>query len=112
MHALVLASSLAGQHLGRLGRPKIHDWAAVFRAGDGLGNAAWRLVKAAVRFLCLHTGLPALLVAAVLVVLGYRLLQRTARFVVEVVAITAAPRRDRARVASLVATNGATRSLD
>jgi hypothetical protein len=41
-------------------------------------------VKALVRFLAAHTGLPALLVAAVLVTIGYRVLRRSARFLVEV----------------------------
>ncbi len=44
-------------------------------------------VTAGVRWLSVHTGLPALLVAAILVVVGYRLLKRTARFAVEVVVI-------------------------
>ncbi len=38
----------------------------------------------AVRWLSLHTGLPALVVAAVLVVVGYRILKKSARFAVEV----------------------------
>jgi len=43
---------------------------------------AW--AKLAVRWLSLHTGLPALIVAAVLVALGYRILKKTARFALEV----------------------------
>lgn len=46
--------------------------------------------KVAVRWLSLHTGVPALLVAAVLIAVGYRLLKRTARFAVEVAAVTLA----------------------
>lgn len=50
--------------------------------------SAWG--KMAFRFLTAHTGLPALLVAAVLVVVGYRLLKKTARFAAEVAAVTIA----------------------
>ncbi len=45
--------------------------------------------KIAIRWLSLHTGLPALVVAAVLVVVGYRLLKKTARFAVEVALVAA-----------------------
>jgi hypothetical protein len=41
-----------------------------------------------VRYLSAHTGLPVLLVAAALVCIGYRVLRRSARFVVEIVAVT------------------------
>lgn len=44
-------------------------------------------LRALVRYLAVHTGIPALFVAAVLVVVGYRLLKRTARFAIEVCAI-------------------------
>ena len=37
-------------------------------------------LRFAVRWLSVHTGLPALLVGAVLVVVGYRVLKKTARF--------------------------------
>jgi len=43
----------------------------------------------AVRWLSLHTGLPALVVAAVLVVVGYRILKKSARFAVEVALVAA-----------------------
>ncbi len=43
----------------------------------------------AVRWLSLHTGLPALLVAALLVVVGYRILKKSARFAVEVALVAA-----------------------
>jgi hypothetical protein len=43
-----------------------------------------------VRWLSAHTGVPALVVAAILVVVGWRVLKRTARFALEVVAVTAA----------------------
>ncbi len=46
--------------------------------------------KAVVRWLSLHTGVPALLVAAILVAVGYRVLKRTARFAVEVAAVALA----------------------
>jgi hypothetical protein len=43
----------------------------------------------AIRWLSLHTGLPALVVGAVLVVVGYRILKKTARFAVEVALVAA-----------------------
>lgn len=57
-------------------------------------GASWASASAAarhaVRYLSVHTGIPALLVAAVLVAVGYRLLKRTLRFGLEVAAIAAA----------------------
>ena len=54
----------------------------------GLSAIPWKAleqgVRFAVRWLSLHTGLPALVVAAVLVVVGYRILKKSARFAVEV----------------------------
>jgi hypothetical protein len=59
----------------------------------GLSAIPWRsiesTVRLAVRWLSLHTGVPALVVAAVLVVVGYRLLKRSARFAVEVALVAA-----------------------
>ncbi|MBX3260841.1 MAG: hypothetical protein KIS78_09175 [Labilithrix sp.] len=46
--------------------------------------------KAAVRWLALHTGVPALVVAAVLVCVGYRVLKKSARFALEVAAVALA----------------------
>lgn len=46
-------------------------------------------LRAALHWLSVHTGVPALLVAAVLVVVGYRILKRSARFVVEVAVVAA-----------------------
>ena len=46
--------------------------------------------KSVIRYLAVHTGVPALLVAAVLVCVGYRLLKRSARFAVEVAAVALA----------------------
>jgi hypothetical protein len=43
-----------------------------------------------VRWLSVHTGLPALLVAAVLLVVGYRILKRSFRLLVEVALLAAA----------------------
>lgn len=88
-----LAAVAGGGHCAdqfRVGpsRPGGHHTAA-FHLVEGLGTSAWILAKIAVRFLALHTGLPALVVAAVLVVVGYRILKRTARFAVEVAAIAA-----------------------
>jgi hypothetical protein len=57
-------------------------------------TSSWQGVAAAarsvVRLLSVHSGLPALLVAGVLVAIGYRILERSARFVVEVVLVTLA----------------------
>lgn len=47
------------------------------------------LVKMAVRWLSTHTGLPALVVGAILIVVGYRVLKKTARFAVEVALVAA-----------------------
>lgn len=55
--------------------------------------ATWRWrsvfagVKLVVRYVSAHTGLPMLLVAAVSVVLGYRILRRSARFFLEVAVV-------------------------
>ena len=53
-----------------------------------LSNIPWKstenALRFAVRWLSLHTGVPALVVAAILVVVGYRLLKKSARFIVEV----------------------------
>ncbi|MBX3221016.1 MAG: hypothetical protein KF795_10900 [Labilithrix sp.] len=46
--------------------------------------------EAGVRWLAAHTGVPALLVAAVLLCVGYRVLKRSARFAVEVAAVAVA----------------------
>jgi hypothetical protein len=46
--------------------------------------------KAALAWVSVHTGVPALVVAAVALVVGYRVLQRTARFAVEVLVVSAA----------------------
>ncbi|MDB4934462.1 MAG: hypothetical protein JWP87_1434 [Labilithrix sp.] len=59
----------------------------------GLAALPWSSLvhgaKHAVRWLSLHTGLPALVVAAVLVVVGYRILKKSARFAVEVALVAA-----------------------
>ena len=46
--------------------------------------------KAVVRLLSQHSGVPALVVAALLVVVGWRVLKKSARFVAEVALVTAA----------------------
>ena len=46
--------------------------------------------KAAIHYVSAHTGVPALLVAAVAIVVGYKILKRTARFAVEVTVISLA----------------------
>lgn len=55
------------------------------------GRLAWvaALARVAVRWLSESTGAPAVLVAAVLLVVGCRVLQRSARFVVQVVLVLA-----------------------
>ena len=70
---VVLPTSWIGALAGSLGR------------AAGLGA----LAKTVVRFVAQHTGLPALVVAAILVVVGYRLLKRSARFALEVALIGA-----------------------
>jgi len=57
--------------------------------GAGWANA-WGAARHGVRWVSVHTGLPALLVAAVLVAVGYRLLKKTARFGMEVAVVAAA----------------------
>jgi hypothetical protein len=59
----------------------------------GLAAVPWSTLtswtKLAVRWLSLHTGLPALVVGAILVVVGYRILKKSARFAVEVALVAA-----------------------
>lgn len=54
--------------------------------GAWLGAAA----RAALRHLSQHSGVPALLLAAVLLVVGFRLLKKSVRFAFEVAVVTAA----------------------
>jgi len=70
-----------GHHRGVLLRT-LSPWSAY---------AAWLATwaKHVVRWLSQHTGVPALLVAAVLVALGYRILKKTLRFVIEVALVAA-----------------------
>ena len=49
---------------------------------------ALALARHAVRFLALHTGLPVLVITAILLVVGYRVLKKSARFVAQIVAIS------------------------
>ena len=53
----------------------------------------WKAIESATRFavrwLSSHTGVPALLVAALLVVIGYRILKKSARFALEVALVAA-----------------------
>ena len=62
-------------------------------AVPGLSAIPWRSIETtarlALRWLSLHTGLPALVVAAVLVVVGYRILKKSARFALEVALVAA-----------------------
>ena len=53
-------------------------------------SGALAACKAAIGWLSVHTGVPALLVAAILIAVGYRILKRSARFAVEVAAVTLA----------------------
>lgn len=68
------------------------EWLRSMLAGVRLGgwSGVTALARSVVRFLSVHTGLPALFVAAILLALGYRVLRRTARFAVEVAAIALA----------------------
>jgi hypothetical protein len=56
-----------------------------------LAAGPWKTIagaaKITVRYLAHHTGVPALLVAAILVAVGYRILKRSARFALEVTAV-------------------------
>jgi hypothetical protein len=63
-------------------RPVIRLWSMPWST---LATAA----RFAIRWLSLHTGVPALLVAAVLVVVGWRILKKTARLAVEVALVAA-----------------------
>ncbi len=60
----------------------------VARHWAGWSAAGWG-IKHTVRWLSLHTGVPALVVAAVLVAVGWRLLKRTARFAMEIAVVAA-----------------------
>jgi hypothetical protein len=61
---------------------------------DALSRAPWVMLvpwaKHVVRWLSVHTGLPALVVAAVLLAVGYRILKRSFRLLVEVALVAAA----------------------
>jgi hypothetical protein len=46
-------------------------------------------LRLAVRWVSLHTGVPAIVVAALLLVVGYRVLKKSARFMVEVALVVA-----------------------
>jgi hypothetical protein len=54
-----------------------------------LWGTAWGWTRFFVRWLSIHSGLPALIVAAILVIVGYRLLKKTARFAMEVAVVGA-----------------------
>jgi hypothetical protein len=65
-----------------------HVPAQVFRLWKSASDpATWKLL---IRVLSQHSGVPALVVGAILVVVGYRLLKRSARFLAEVALVTAA----------------------
>jgi predicted membrane-bound spermidine synthase len=59
----------------------------------GVSAIPWRSLEVSarlgMRWLSLHTGLPALVVAALVIVLGYRILKKSARFAVEVALVAA-----------------------
>ena len=57
----------------------------LWKWGSDSGN--W---KSVVGYLSQHSGVPALVVAALLLVLGFRLLKKSARFLAEVAVVTAA----------------------
>jgi hypothetical protein len=56
----------------------------------GVWGHAGFTARFAVRWLSHHTGVPALVVAAIMVVLGWRVLKRTMRFAVEVTLVAVA----------------------
>lgn len=60
------------------------------RAPHGWSSTVVDGGRAALRYLSAHTGVPALLVAAVLVCVGYRVLKRSLRFALEVAAVALA----------------------
>ena len=64
-----------------------------FSALSALRLRDWRGVehasRLALRWLSVHTGIPALVVAAILVVVGWRILKKSLRIVVEIVLVGA-----------------------
>lgn len=60
------------------------------KVGDITLSSLAPVAKAALRYASIHTGLPALVVAAIAIVVGYKILKRTARFAAEVTVITLA----------------------
>jgi len=79
-----------------------HDWRVLAPTFHNLlRHVPWRVwasswaalvreCKLVVRWLSMHTGLPALFVTALLVVVGFRLLKRTTRFAAQVAVVTLA----------------------
>lgn len=62
---------------------------ALASAGSGSHwSSVLPAVRSVVRFLSVHTGVPALFVAAVLLCVAYRIVKRTARFALQVAAVT------------------------
>jgi len=49
-----------------------------------------KVFLAAIHYVAVHTGLPALLVAAIAIVVGYKILKRTGRFALEVTVVSIA----------------------
>ena len=74
--------------IGRAGFAKRVTPAAITRLPIQLDSATLLgAAKAALRYVSVHTGLPALVVAAIAIVVGYKILKRTARFALEVTVI-------------------------
>lgn len=46
-------------------------------------------MRTGIRWLATHTGVPAIIVAAVLVAIGYRVVKRTVRFAIEAAVVVA-----------------------
>jgi hypothetical protein len=65
------------------------SWIGALMASFARVSSIGAFAKTVVRFCAHHTGLPVLVVAALLVVVGYRILKRTARFAMEVAVIGA-----------------------
>lgn len=66
------------------------DVVARVLAREAVAASVARQARGAVAWVSVHTGIPALVVAAVLVVVGYRVLKRSLRFFVEVALVVAA----------------------
>lgn len=77
------------------GAPRAFDTRVPIRLDSAISfgsrlEVVGKAAKAALHYVSVHTGLPALVVAAIALVVGYKILKRTARFAIEVTVITLA----------------------